>query len=350
MGRRSTITIRCGVQVRTCGLLTSTAMFNATGHSDTFFSTPTIPLTDAEIKSLTLSDVMKNPHVQLIYNNWNTAASQVMKSSEMHDKLWQERCRLQAELESLKQNIRYDLHSCFYSINQFFFSLKLPNAVKSLGASIAPSDSISYHIGIQDVSTYQPATRPSQYPPEILWNLEDCKSDPDVAVSQTNPSRPSMEKAIRHADGTLITDAEWAAIKATARMVKSELAALKRPSARNVKKIKRTKMYYRSYHSSEWFAALEKMERHQPLLALCASHWKAEHVLGNTLLHGHDVNPNDSEIDTCSDSSKACNKKESVAQGKKRRLRDAPRKGKRVKGPSHHEDQSDGDTGNVYAP
>ena len=30
--------------------------------------------------------------------------------------------------------------------------------------------------------------------------------------------------------------------------------------------------------------AVAKMELHQPLLALCASHWKAEHVLGNTLL------------------------------------------------------------------
>ena len=26
------------------------------------------------------------------------------------------------------------------------------------------------------------------------------------------------------------------------------------------------------------------MEQHQPLLALCAAHWKADHVLGNTLL------------------------------------------------------------------
>lgn len=27
-----------------------------------------------------------------------------------------------------------------------------------------------------------------------------------------------------------------------------------------------------------------KMETQQPLLALCAAHWKADHVLGNTLL------------------------------------------------------------------
>ena len=30
--------------------------------------------------------------------------------------------------------------------------------------------------------------------------------------------------------------------------------------------------------------AVAKMESHQPLLALCASHWKTEHILGNTLL------------------------------------------------------------------
>lgn len=30
--------------------------------------------------------------------------------------------------------------------------------------------------------------------------------------------------------------------------------------------------------------AITKMESQQPLLALCAAHWKADHVLGNTLL------------------------------------------------------------------
>ena len=29
---------------------------------------------------------------------------------------------------------------------------------------------------------------------------------------------------------------------------------------------------------------MAKLESHQPLLALCSSHWKADHILGNTLL------------------------------------------------------------------
>jgi hypothetical protein len=35
-----------------------------------------------------------------------------------------------------------------------------------------------------------------------------------------------MEQAIRHADGTLITTSEYAAIKATGRMIKTELLSL----------------------------------------------------------------------------------------------------------------------------
>jgi hypothetical protein len=173
--------------------------------------------------------------------------------------------------------------------------------------SVAPSDSVS-HIGSRVGSDAlgsqsgrsgsrpgksmsqshslqnQPATRPPEYPEEVLWSLEDCKSDPNVNVSSTNTSRPSMEKAIRHGDGTMITSSEWSAIKVSARAVKADLLSLPLPRDRRAKDQSRTKVYFRTYFRREWDSAVAKLESHQPLLALCSSHWKADHVLGNTLL------------------------------------------------------------------
>jgi hypothetical protein len=131
---------------------------------------------------------------------------------------------------------------------------------------------------------HQPATRPSEYPLEVLWSLEDCKNDPDVRITPTNASRPPMEHAIRHPDGTMISSSEWSAIKATARMVKSDLLSLPPSRDRRAKDRQKTKTYFRTYHPREWESALDKMETQQPLLALCSAHWKADHVLGNTLL------------------------------------------------------------------
>lgn len=93
-----------------------------------------------------------------------------------------------------------------------------------------------------------------------------------------------MDKAIRHPDGTMISSSEWSAIKASARLIKADLLSLPAPRDRRAKDQKKTKIYFRTYFRKEWEAAVAKLEMHQPLLALCASHWKAEHVLGNTLL------------------------------------------------------------------
>ncbi|KAF8218510.1 hypothetical protein L208DRAFT_1373938 [Tricholoma matsutake] len=43
--------------------------------------------------------------------------------------------------------------------------------------------------------------------------------------------------------------------------------------------------------------AVQKLEKMQPLVALCAPNWKVEHVLNNTLLAAHDSIANDSSDD-----------------------------------------------------
>jgi hypothetical protein len=137
-----------------------------------------------------------------------------------------------------------------------------------------------------------------------------------------------MEKAIRHADGTMITRSEWTAIKATGRMIKSELTALPRPSNdRKARKMKKTKTYFRTYFPSRWNAALNKMEQQQPLLALCASHWKAESVLGTLLQYkpltdadDDDDDDNDNDNDDDDDRNNRSSDKNSGNRREKRRL------------------------------
>ena len=48
---------------------------------------------------------------------------------------------------------------------------------------------------------------------------------------------------------------------------------------------KKTKTYFTRYYLKQWNNVVLKLEEQEPLLALCAAHWKAEHVL-NTILTG----------------------------------------------------------------
>ena len=90
-----------------------------------------------------------------------------------------------------------------------------------------------------------------------------------------------MEKCIRNEDGSPISSAQWRAIKLTARTVAlSHLLSLPISNTQ----IPRTKIHYRQHHFNAWTTAVHDLEDRQPLLRLCESSWKAEHVLGATLL------------------------------------------------------------------
>jgi hypothetical protein len=91
-----------------------------------------------------------------------------------------------------------------------------------------------------------------------------------------------MDKVIRHADGSMISKGEWSAIVASANLVKMDLMHLNCPNPPK-KFLPKTRPYYKAYFRKEWNAAVLRLERMQPLLELCATHWKAEHVIGNAL-------------------------------------------------------------------
>lgn len=152
-------------------------------------------------------------------------------------------------------------------------------------ASLAPTDSVSM-VPSATATPYlhQPAIRPSCYPPEILWSLNDSKTDEDVGSSDGNLSRPAMARVIRHADGTDISPGEYNAIKATAHAIVYELNELVIPPSKpHLKGMPRTMRFYKQHMVREWNKAVADVEDQQELLTLCSAHWKAEHILGASL-------------------------------------------------------------------
>ncbi|KAG5634301.1 hypothetical protein H0H81_002497 [Sphagnurus paluster] len=167
--------------------------------------------------------------------------------------------------------------------------------------SLSPSDSISQPGVASTTKIHQPANRPSRYPRQILWNIEDCRDDPDINLTRGNKSRPSMERAIRHADGSLINKGVWRSIRSTAsHIVNERLLTLKRPSAAPSSAKQNSRKYLKKYFPSKWDDAISSLEEQEPLVALCASHWKAEHVLG-TVLRDKGLNVQDANSDAESD-------------------------------------------------
>ena len=91
----------------------------------------------------------------------------------------------------------------------------------------------------------------------------------------------SMEKCIRNADGTRIHKREWRAIMAAAGAIVDRQLRPLAPPKEGQGLAPRT--FYRKHCARAWFSAIATLEVEQPILGLCAGHWKAEHTLGQIL-------------------------------------------------------------------
>src|ERR1700759_2364003 len=68
---------------------------------------PSIP--NIQVEALTLPDLMKNPHVQAMYNSWKEASAQVVQGAQLQHSLFKENNRLTAEVTALQQRHHEDL-------------------------------------------------------------------------------------------------------------------------------------------------------------------------------------------------------------------------------------------------
>jgi hypothetical protein len=126
------------------------------------------------------------------------------------------------------------------------------------------------------------AMRPESYDRCVLWTIDDCQHY--GLVTEKNASRPPMEKCVRNSQGETISASEFNAIKTTARMlVNIHLVPLGTPADPAAKMMTKTRKYYKKYFLQNFKDVLDKLEAQEPLLALCAARWKAEHILANCL-------------------------------------------------------------------
>jgi hypothetical protein len=129
-----------------------------------------------------------------------------------------------------------------------------------------------------------PAQRPNCFHPAVLWTLEDSKNDPMTSYSTNNSSRPGMATCIRHpSTGEPVPSGEYRAICIAARNIAEDLINQIIPAQRTNESFKATKTYISTYHGDEWTKAILQLEHQQPVLAFCADHWKASHVLMGVL-------------------------------------------------------------------
>lgn len=151
--------------------------------------------------------------------------------------------------------------------------------------SISPTDSISQRPS--NSSSWTPQQRfqkSSAAPPpgidrkRVIWSIEDARASSLVGMTKANYSRPPMQKAIRHPDGTALTTSEYRTILGLGKeVIREVLQPL--PEPRHWDRKRKTKTYYTSHHASSFNKAVHVLEQKEVLLSYCNGSWKAEHVL-----------------------------------------------------------------------
>ena len=154
----------------------------------------------------------------------------------------------------------------------------------SLSTSSASNDAttlVNFHLHQPDFANAMgySAERPNEYPPSILWNYDECKTETEKPVIFTagNDGRPTMERALRDENGDFLSSDAYNRIKASVRAVAAQLLQL--PG--NVEA--RTKREIKATNPQAWTNALGMLEYMQPIVGLCSAHWKADHLIAQQL-------------------------------------------------------------------
>ena len=82
---------------------------------------------DIRLETLTLSEVIKNPHVQALFNSFKDASNQLIQGTEIQNMLWRQNQQLQAKIQSMRVGCTgLDVPQCI----TFFFSQYLTSSVQ----------------------------------------------------------------------------------------------------------------------------------------------------------------------------------------------------------------------------
>ncbi|TFK17497.1 hypothetical protein FA15DRAFT_710733 [Coprinopsis marcescibilis] len=251
------------------------------------------------IEDLPLEVLLRNKFIKKIFQDWQEAAAQVTKSSQITQNLYEENIRLNKEIQLLRQgglqlpHMRYPFPHSYMYCSLILFRALSSQFAHSRTASLAPSDSISNSLSpinpdFPSSSTSfintQPSARPRHLPFTVLWTLADCADDPDIGITSNNTSQPSMKSALREADGTMITPEKYSEIQSDViALAGSNLTTLPDPKptkkGANSKPPTRSMTWYKTFHRNPWNNVVSKLERRHEVLRLCGASWKAEHML-----------------------------------------------------------------------
>ena len=107
-------------------------------------------------------------------------------------------------------------------------------------------------------------------------------------MTQSNQSRPSIHQLCRKADGTVVDEIAYSNIRASGRHVIAYMlmpCAAKYQDPNPEKPEQHNKTFFKAHFQDAWLESLLQLEVLQPILGLCAEHYKAEFVLQSVLTH-----------------------------------------------------------------
>ena len=130
--------------------------------------------------------------------------------------------------------------------------------------------------------------RPHHLPVSVLWMLSDAKQDEAIKMMQSNQSRPSIHQLCQKANGTVVDEIAYSNIHTSGWHIIAYMlmpCAAKYQDLSPEKPEQRNKMFFKAHFQDAWLESLLQLEALQPILGLCAEHYKAEFVLQSVLTH-----------------------------------------------------------------
>ena len=231
---------------------------------------------------------LHTPSAQQLFHNWQCASETSNRVMMLYQQALQENTELRSKVRNLETQLQiatqhsfnlnnnpYDLSNLSWPMLMFIYSHSRHQSTTSFTDSVDSAMASRVLTPEHDIFG-----RPLQYPLTVLWTFEDCKKDPSIDFTAANEARVSLHKIIRHPNGTMISTSVVKAIMSRARPIVDKILA-RIPSHIQPKDV--GKAYLRTTYPAEWDLACQELESTQPLLKLCAGHWKAEFVLAQVI-------------------------------------------------------------------
>ena len=191
----------------------------------------------------------------------------------------------------------------------------MPSGRDSPASSLGPSDSTSQQLRTDSQLQVDPCLkalgeelmllveapdiRPDLIPRAVLWEFRDCLNDPlgEIIVTEANRSRPRMSLALRHYTGQIICSKKAGFIRSSAAIIMRKLVASVDLDPRILPygSKPRTKKLIKDLFPAEYYQAILDLEAEHPVLRLCASHWKADAMIGQAFLRRSEQGGNDED-------------------------------------------------------